>query len=436
MRKIKTKIPPQLYILLTFFSVIVIGTILLVLPFSTTDGKGLSFIEALFTATSATCVTGLSVINCAELSLFGRVILALLIEVGGLSFLTIATFIFSLFSKLTVGSYKLMSEALNNDHPGEAMRLIKRILLFSFIIQSAGAVVNALIFRFQFQMDPASSIGYGLFHSISSFNNAGLDIFGANSLLDYAGNVWLNVNTMILIILGGIGFVVLEDIVFKRKWRRFSLTSKIALTMTAFLLIGGTLLLKLSLGDSITWLQAAFQSVTARTAGFSTFDMADLNASSYLVMIILMFIGASPASTGGGLKTTTFFIILLLIYRFVRKETPTVFRRRIPKKVIDKALIIFTVEIFYVMMITFILTFVERDIAFQGLLFEVISAFATVGLSMGVTGELSLAGQIIIIVTMFFGRLGPLTILSLGNSRKNEIKDKEIRFIEEKVIVG
>ena len=206
--------------------------------------------------------------------------------------------------------------------------------------------------------------------------------------------------------------------------------------MTLFLLVSGTLLLKLTMFKEMSWLQALFQSTTSRTAGFATFDMEKLNTTGYIIMIVLMFIGASPASTGGGLKTTTLFVLILVIVRFARGEKYSAFKRKVPTQLIYKAFVIFVIEIVYVMIATFLMAIFESNTSFDRLLFEVISAFATVGLSMGVTGELSLGGQIIIIITMYIGRLGPLTILSLYNNKKNVIKDKQISFIEENIIIG
>lgn len=436
MKKFRLRIPTQLYILLTFALVILFGTICFVLPFSTLDGKGLSFINALFTSTSATCVTGLSTINCSELSLFGKIILAVLIELGGLSFLTIATFIYSMFSKMSIGSFKLMTEALNYDRPGEVVKMIRKVLLIAAVIQLIGFSFNTIIFHFEYGMSVPQALGYGAFHAISSFNNAGFDIFGTNSLIDFSSDWFININTMLLIILGGIGFLVIDEVLRKRRWRKFSLNTKVVLITTISLLVLGTLLFKLTMFKEMSWLQALFQSTSARTAGFATYDMTKLNTTGYIIMISLMFIGASPASTGGGLKTTTLFVLILVMIRFVRGEKYSVFKRKIPTQLVHKAFVIFVIEIVYVLIATFLMAIFEPNISFDRLLFEVVSAFATVGLSMGITGELSLGGQIIIIVTMYIGRLGPLTILSLSNNKKNIIKDKQISYIEEKIIIG
>lgn len=436
MKKIRYRISTQLYILLSFAAVIVFGTICFLLPWSTKSGKGLNFIDALFTSTSATCVTGLSTIDCSKLSCFGQVVLAILIELGGLSFLTIATFIYSMFSKMSIKSFKLMNDALNNDHPGEVLKMIRKIISIALIIQLIGFIFNFLIFYLKYDMIATKALGYGAFHAISAFNNAGFDLFGTNSLIDFSSDWLLNINTMLLIILGGIGFMTIDEIVRKRKWRKFSLTTKIVLSTTLILLISGTLLLKLSLLGEISWLEALFSSTTARTAGFTIFDMQNLNTPSCIVMIVLMFIGASPASTGGGLKTTTLFIIILAIYRFINNEKTTAFKRKVPSKIVIKAFTIFVVEIIYIMFVTFFLSFFEKNLTFDKILFEVVSAFATVGLSMGVTPSLSIVGQIVIIITMFIGRLGPLTILSISANPKKMIKDYGIDYIEEKVIIG
>lgn len=436
MKKIKFKIPPQIYILISFLVVILICSICLVLPFSTKDGRGLKFIDALFVSTSATCVTGLSTISLQSLSVFGIVVVTFAIEIGGLSFLTLATFIYSLFSKMSISNNLLMKEALNSDSFGEITSTIKKIIFISFVIQILGAINYFLIFIIKYHYSFLKSLGFGIFHSVSAFNNAGFDLFGNTSLIEFSNDVFFNINTMLLITLGGLGFLVIYEVVNKRRWKKFSLNTKIVLIMSISLTLGGMLFLKLSLYDQITWLEALFQSVTCRTAGFYTFDLTTLNTPSYIVMISLMFIGASPCSTGGGLKTTTLFVIFLTLTHFIREDKVTFNKRKISEKVQKKAFTIFSLEIIYIMISSFLISLFDRNVSYNRILFEVVSSFATVGLSLNLTSSLSIASKIILIINMFVGRLGVLTILSLTTNNKIKIKDKYFQYVEENVIIG
>lgn len=436
------KISPYIKIIFSFFAVILIGAFLLMLPISSQNSP-LSFIEAFFTSTSAVCVTGLSVIPDvgATLSIFGKVVLALLIEIGGLGFITIAMFVLIIFKvKIGIKDRFLMKEAFNqNEHHG-MVKMVKTVIITALIIQGIGFVVNFFIMKFSLNFNVAESIGYGIFHTISAFNNAGFDLFGNNSLIDYANNIYLNLSTASLIILGGIGFIVIFDILHNRKWKKFSMHTKIVLSMSATLIISGTILFYLTTDMNI--LEAFFQSVSARTAGFATYDMSQLKKSSaFIIMIFLMFVGASPCSTGGGVKTTTFYVILKTIFCNSLNKPIISHNRKIADTSIFKAfsltMIAFIFVITSICMISTIESFINQSsITLADITFETFSAFGTVGLSTGITPTLHWTSKLIICFVMFMGRLGPLTIFSVWSKKHIFDSNTEVRFVEKQVIIG
>lgn len=442
-KKKKFKMTAPLFIILTFLVVIGIGTICLSMPFATSDGEPLEFVDALFVATSATCVTGLSTIACGiKLSLFGQIVLASLIEIGGLSFLTIVSFIMLMLGKKIDVRYRmLMKEQLNQSNASGIKHLIINIVEVALSIQFIGAIACFFVFRFGgYGYDTPTAIKLGIFHSISSFNNAGFDLFGESSMMNFRHDYLLNFITMILIILGGLGFVVMREVVAKRKWRKFSLHTKVVIIMTLVLTLGGALLFKLFMWSELNLVDSLFCSVTARTAGFTTIDMKSLNGPAYLLMCFLMFIGASPGSTGGGFKTTSFFVLILTLVAFSRGSSPHAFKRKISRQQMEKMFALFTMEITYIIGASCILAYTEHlagsDLTVSQLVFETISAFATVGLSQDTTMFLHEVSKFVIIVTMFIGRLGPLTIISIWNNRKNALVERDIKYVEGNIIIG
>lgn len=444
---------PAFIVLLSFFGVILIGTLILWLPISingsykTSEGiNHLKFIDALFTATSATCVTGLITVPTAgAFSVFGKIIIAILIEIGGLSFLTIASFIIILSgARITMGERYLLKENLNQETVSGTVRLVKKIVLVALIIQAIGALINFFIFVFGegFNYSVGECLGISIFHSISSFNNAGFDIFGNDtSMIEdvFSKNVFLNANTMVLIILGGISTIVILDIFKSKKWNKLSLHSKVVLSTTLFLLVTGTVLLKIAGGKDITFLESLFQSVSSRTAGFATVDLAKYegtHSAIYIILIILMFIGASPSSTGGGIKTATFFVIMSAIFSLVTGREPNAFNRRMPKGTILKAFVLATLATIFCIISTFFILIFNPEFTTIEALFEAVSAFATVGLSTGITYSLSIGSKIVIILTMFVGRVGLLTLVSTVNRHSLDVSSDTFNYIEEKVLVG
>lgn len=431
------KITPYFYVMISFLIVILIGTLLLLLPISKKEGS-LSFVDALFTSISATCVTGLAVAPICDLTIFGRIIICLLIEIGGLSFLTIAIFVLVILGKrLSIGSRFMMKEALNQNSASDIIPLIKRIVTISFSIQLVFIIVNFVIFLVSGFNIP-TSIEYSIFHTISAFNNAGFDIFGYDSMISFSTNIALNISTMLLIVLGGLGFIVYIDI-FNFKRRYFHFHTKVVLTMSAILIVFGTLVLKLLMGAEITWLEALFTSVTTRTAGFTTIDLSNIaDKPAFMIFLILMFIGASPCSTGGGIKTTTIFTLLIAIIYMAVGKKPKAFNRRISTDSILKAFTLCTIAIFYCIVVTFLVhaSLASNGVSISDVAFEVVSAFGTVGLSTGLTPALNVFSKIIIGITMFIGRLGPLTIVSIWNKNWMKNTKSEVDYIEERIMIG
>lgn len=437
------KVTVLLIIILSFFLVILIGGILLSLPIFHQKDQGMNFVDAFFTSTSAVCVTGLCPVTDvgACLNLGGRIILALLIEFGGLGSVTIITFIAIVLGfKINYSQRVLLRESLNQDSLEGIVSLVKKIVFVSLIIQSIGAILLTVDLYFIWDYSFVDSLGYGVFQSISAFNNCGFDLFGSTSLIQFAADPLFNISTALLIIFGGIGFIVIFDLINKRfNFRKLNVHSKIVLTMTLFLLTFGTLVYKLSNFNDFTWLESFFLSVTTRTAGFTTIDLkARLTDAMVLFSIFLMFVGASPASTGGGVKTTTFFTMLASLKSFAFGESQVhAFRRKISMGQIVKSFILTTVSIVFCLTITFVVLAIEHNEYSLGeILFETVSAFGTVGLSLSVTPNLTAASKLVLCLTMFVGRLGPTTFISLFNNRFVEASTDELRYIEENVIIG
>jgi len=437
MRRMRKTISPYIILLIGFLALIVLGTILLKLPFSVQDGVELSWIDSFFVSTSAVCVTGLvPVIPATTFTIFGKVVLALLIELGGLGFVTVVMFIFSLLGfRINFSDRQLIKEALNQTSASGMIRLVRNTIKISLSIQLIGAVIYFITFIQDYPFIEA--LGYSVFHAISAFNNAGFDILGSASFALYNNDVLFNLNTCILIILGGIGFIVIYEVLAKRSLRVLSMHTKIVLKMTLFLLIAGTLLIKFTSYNDITWLQAFFISVNSRTAGFSTTDIGALSRASLFTIIILMFIGASPSSTGGGIKTTTIYTILRSIGSFATGKAETqAFNRRITDQSIIKSYILAFSSITFIILCFLVLMVVEPNIEILNLLFEAVSAFGTVGLSASITPLLSPLGKIIICIMMYVGRLGPITFISIFNRTRYEKETEKVRYCEEKIIIG
>jgi trk system potassium uptake protein TrkH len=441
--KIK-KLEPATILFSGFLGLILLGTGLLMIPAATSDRHHLSFIDALFEATSAVCVTGLAVVDTGTtFTLFGQIILLVLIQVGGWGFMTIGILMFIILGKkIGLQQRLILKESLNTFSLQGVIALVRRVVLITLAVEAIGALVLAI--RWSQEMSWGKAIYYGIFHSISAFNNAGFGLEPDN-LSKWVGDPTVNIVITLLFIIGGTGFFVIADILEKRSIRKFSLHTKIVLVSTILLNVVSTIVIfaleyhnadtlgKLGMGDK--WWAAYFQGVVPRTAGFNTLDIGELTLSSKVYMMGLMFIGAAPGSTGGGIKITTFVLLLLALWVVLtNKEDINVFQRRIPKSLIYRAFSIATSAMIFVFVIFFLLTITEKGVDMSTLLFETISASGTVGLSANFTGDLSPAGRILITIMMFIGRVGPLTIGYVLAIRSN--KQSKIRYAEEKILIG
>ena len=427
MLKKLTKLSPGRIIALGFAAVILMGSVLLIMPFSVQEGQDVHYIDTLYTSTSAVCVTGLIAIDPGTaFTPVGRVILAGLIQIGGLGVTTIGAGVILLMGKkISLKGRNIIQEAGNLENGRGAIRFVRQVLFTTLTIELIGAAINFIVFVQDYP--PLKALGYSLFHSIAAFNNSGFDILGHSgelysneNLFVYHDNILLNLVTTGLIIFGGIGFLVIQDM---RKngfhWKKYSMHAKVVLSVTVFLIIMGTVLIKLTEGSE-TWLGAYFHSVSARTAGFSTTNMASYTDAGLLTLTALMFIGASPGSTGGGIKTTTFFVLFRGILSAATNKQEKAFKRSIPSELFRKAAVITLLALGVVVAGTWLMVVMDPNVPIIDALFEVTSAFGTVGLSTGITPTLSVGSKLLSILIMYIGRLGPLTIASLWYFTKGE----------------
>jgi trk system potassium uptake protein TrkH len=428
---------PYTKLLLSFIFVILIGSLLLFLPIS---AHNISYIDALFTSASAVCVTGLSVIDVStSLTVFGKVILLILIQIGGLGLMTfIGVIILSLRSKISFSNQSLLQYSFLQKTPNFS---IKKFVIFlfkyTFIVEGVGALLLILSSR---DANFSNRIFYSIFHSISAFCNAGFSLY-TDGLVRYHDNTTYSLTISFLIITGGIGFLVVFEIISAIKNKIFkhntfynkflSLNSWIVINVTILLLLIGTFIFYII--EPITFLEAFFQSVTTRTAGFNTIELSTLSHESKFVTMFLMLIGGSPGSTAGGMKTTTFALLFLIAFMAKNNfKDITIRKRRISNDIVYQALIIFLLYIIFLSISIFILLYLHPDLYFLDVIFEAISAIGTVGLTLGVTTKLIFSSKIVIIFMMFIGRVGPVLIFSIlvGSDKRN------IKYVEEKILIG
>lgn len=424
--------PPARIIAVGFALLILLGAALLMLPFAVHPGAHVGPLDALFTATSAVCVTGLVVVDTGDtFSLFGQAVIAILIQIGGLGVASIGMGLALVAGRrISLKGRSLVREALNVESLEGMVRLVRAILLVTLICEVAGAALSFPSFARDHM--PLQAVWLSIFHSIAAFNNAGFDALGGGqSLIPYQNDLLLNLVTDALVIVGGIGFMVILDVGRCRgQFRRMTFHTKVVLSTTAVLLVGGAVLLQLT--DHMGWLAALFQSMTARTAGFSSVDFGSISNAGLLVIMILMFIGASPGSTGGGIKTTTFFVLMQQVRSIFSKRRLGGFHRRLPDGSLSKAATIMLMGLMVVGCGTFSLCVLEPQLDFGRLLFEQISAYSTAGLSTGITAELCPASRVVLILTMFIGRVGAVTLLSLWVERP----EPTARYTEEAITIG
>jgi len=444
----ETRLRPPQVLVMGFAAVIFSGALILTLPAASNSGHGLRFLDALFTANSAVCVTGLVVVDTAtQYTRFGQIVVLSLIQIGGLGFMTMSTMIALLIGKrISFRERLVMQEALNQFSPAGLVRLTRNVLLTTLIVEGTGAVILAARFAFDYPL--GQSIYMGIFHAVSAFCNAGFDIMGRltgkfSSFTSYVSDPVVSLTIGGLIVVGGIGFPVIQELYRYRRERRLSFHARLALKVTGLLIIAGTLLILLfelsnpatmgQLGWGGRILSALFQAITPRTAGYNTLNIGAMKTGTLLLLTALMFIGASPSSTGGGIKTTTFGVLMATILSTIRGyEEVDLMKRRLPKDLIFKALTITALAFALVALVSLIMTFSEKA-TFTQILFEVTSAFGTVGLSTGITPALSDLARVLIIITMFAGRLGPLTVAAALAQRSHPVR---VDRIADRVMIG
>lgn len=466
MKNILNKLRATQIIMLGFLTAILAGTFLLMLPFSSASGEWTSAIDALFTSASAVCITGLVVVNTsAYWSVFGQCVIMLLVQLGGLGFMSFVTMIFlALGKRITMRERTVIQESFNIDESAGLISFAKRIFVFAMTAELIGAVILAL--RFMSEYGLAGGIYRGVFHSITAFCNAGFDIIGADSFMRYSGDLIINVTIMLLIITGGLGFPVMLDIgkmlknIFVNKhdirfsFSRLRLQSKIVIVTTSALIISGALLTLIlewnnvgtigCMGFFEKVLSSFFQSVTLRTAGFFSINQGAMEYSTKIISTVLMFIGGSPASTAGGAKTVTVAVIVISIISLVRgNEEINAFNRKIGMDILQKALSIVIMMMLVVTVSIVILSVTEADLLINrggefelmDIVYEVVSAIGTVGLSTGITPFLSDKGKLVLVICMYIGRIGPVS-LALSLTRSRFTSENNIHYPEGSIIVG
>ncbi|MGG3307738.1 MULTISPECIES: TrkH family potassium uptake protein [Paenibacillus] len=447
-KDLRNQMTPPKFLAIGFASITLIGTFLLKLPIATVDGSSTSIVDALFTAVSAISVTGLTVVDTGtHWSMFGQIVMLMLVQLGGLGFMTSATWIALMFNRrISLRERMILQAAMGQYQIQGIVDLIRRVLIYALIIEGAGALLLTL--RFSAIMPLADATYFGIFQSISIFNNAGFDLFGQihgpfSGFATYVADPFVNIILMLLIFLGGIGFIVIFDLIEYPKCKKLSLHSKVVLTVTSLLIvIGAVMIFILEHGNPKTLgplsypvkiMASLFQSITPRSGGISTLDISSLEQSSQFFMILLMFIGAAPGSTGGGIKVTTFAVLIGAVVTMIQgKRDVVLYRNRISQALVYRSITLTILSLLLLVGASMFLSVTESG-EFLRILFEAVSAFGTAGLSMGLTTELSGVGKVTVALLMFLGRLGPLT-LAYALSRKN---NKELyRHPEGRITIG
>ena len=459
MKKFKLKemkLSPVQIIPASFFFAIMVGTIFLMLPISAASGRATDFLTALFTATTSICVTGLVVVDTyAHWSLFGQIVIMILIQIGGLGMIAVASMIMLLTRrKFSMTDRILLRDAFNLNTSNRLLSFLVNVLKGTFIVEFVGAILYSFVFIPKF--GPARGIWTSIFNSVSAFCNAGMDVIGPNSLGDYRDNPLVMTVTILLIVFGGLGFVVWFDVMdqvkegAKRRFdpitviKRFSEHTKLVLSFTLFLLISGMLAFLVlefnnpgtigSMGFGGKLANSFFESVTLRTAGFTTFPQENLRLESCIVAYLFMFIGGSPIGTAGGIKTTTFFLLIMNVRSYLRnQDDKVIFNHRVSEDSMRKASAVVFVSATAVFVLT-ILLLVVNPVPMEDAFYEVVSACGTVGLSRGLTSSLGALGRLTIIIAMYLGRIGPISLVALFS--RNSVDANKIKYAEGTFYVG
>ena len=459
MKAQKKTINPYFLVILSFIVIILVGAVLLMMPFSRNANNFGSFIDCLFLATSATCVTGLNSFAQGigdELTFWGQLIVMLMIQVGGLGFITLLTFFITLFSrKLQFKDRVLLSAMVNSEDAAEVVLFVRKIILISASFETLGFLLGLPVFLTNCN-NVLEGLWYSLFHSISAYNNAGFDLFGSTSLIRGIGNAFIDglptwayyylcSYIMFLIVAGGISFVVVMDIFAKRKFRQLRVFTKISLMMTGILLSIGFIVFFASEGLKSPF-DALFQSVTCRTAGFATINQDEMSVLGKAFSCFLMFFGGNPLGTAGGVKTTTLYIIVLAMVCYLAGRKVTSFHRRYSNGVVVKAMSLVLLAVATIFISFTLIYAFETDLDMDttlltstkssALIYEVFSAFGTVGVTVGITPYLSLGSKIVISILMFIGRLGPITFFQLLGSKMSIDDQSKYHYVEEDFLIG
>lgn len=456
-RKTRSKqVSPYLLVILSFVGVILLGSFLLSLPFAHRDGQWGNYMDALFHATSATCVTGLSTYSLGiggELTFFGQIVMLVMIQIGGLGFITILTFFVSLIQKkIQFKDRYMLAQAVNSTSIADVGKFVRRVIIIVVTAETLGFALGLPVFLNVPGYTVSKAIWASVFTSISAFNNAGFDIFGGTSLIQGMGTIvdtmpqwayyYMQGYIMILIVMGGLSFLTIIELTFQRKKaKQLSSFTRITLLMTGSLIIFGfgVLMLTDGISGNITPYQALFQSVTTRTAGFASFDQSTLSPAGKTVSCVLMFIGGSPISTAGGIKTTTIFVLILCFIRFLQGRKISAFKREFTNSSIIKTMTLVFLSVVVLLVGYVCIASFERgnDAATtDAVLYETFSAFGTVGLSENLTITLSLGSKIVICILMFFGRLGPITLFQIFQKNIDNEKNTHYREVPTDVIIG
>lgn len=441
-RKRKFSLKPGAVIVLSFLSVILLGSILLILPISIKEGQSLSYIDSLFTSVSAVCVTGLATKDIYDtFTIFGQAVVAILIQLGGLGVTTFSVGLIMISNgTLSVRQSTIIKENWNIDTFKDIKKVFFKVLLYTAVCELIGAFLSVISFSQHMEIGKAFATGF--FHSIASFNNAGFDILGGfSSLVNYSNDVLLNIVTCLLIMLGGIGFLVVIDVIkCKFRFKKFKLHTKVVLCMNFFLWLFNFFIIKFLDWNNLAWNEAFFFSVSTRTAGFSVTPLSTLNQSTLVLFSVLMYIGCAPGSTGGGIKVTTMYVIFIHLRSVFTGRYPHAFKKAVSKGDIRKACGLILLSLALILLSTFGLSCIEQTKVINGItydafdfFFESVSAFATVGLSTGFTPYFHWGSKIIIILVMFIGRIGPMTIATLFS--KEEVLSTA-RYLEENISIG
>lgn len=448
----KRALNPVQILSIGFAAVILTGGLILSLPISSQSGEFTNFLDSVFTATSAVCVTGLVTIDTgSHWNYFGKTIIAILIELGGLGFMSVTTLVALVIGKkITLKERLVMQEAYNAQNLQGIIRLVRYILIFTFGVQVTAALV--LMTQFIPEFGFGKGIYYGIWHSISAFCNAGFDLFGNDITGKYQSLTLRNTNKIVmltvgnLIVVGGLGFSVWLELWNNRKkpkmLKRLSLHAKVVLLLTGILIFGGALvflmlewnytLTGMTFGDKL--INAWFASITPRTAGFNSVNTTDMAPASRFITMLLMFIGGSPGSTAGGIKTTTFGIVIFTIFCVLKgREDTELFGKRLSKGTVYKAIAVFSIGLTLILFDVIILSITESGASLEHIMYEVFSAFGTVGLTLGITPGLTSIGKVVILLTMYLGRVGPMTVmLALANIKA----PAAIKYPEDNLLIG